>query len=268
MSFRKYKIPMPDNYNLKLISKSDLNEHTVHFVFQIENNELLSFVAGQFIRLILEQDGIEVFRSYSIANILSADKSPITEIELAVSWVKGGLATKELSSLEIGAKIKASAPYGRFCLPEKKWKRYFLVATGTGVTPYRSMQHELTSLMDQGAEIYVVMGARDESGLLYSDEFRENATKQGYHYITCLSRVPFDNPSHTDYQGHVQNYLEQIFFDPDEDIVFLCGNPAMVDDSFKMLKEKGMPVPQIRREKYVSPPKPKPKPPAFNIKQT
>jgi ferredoxin-NADP reductase len=89
---------MSDNFQLKLLSKTDLNEHTVHFVFQIENDESLSFEAGQFIRLILEQDGQQVFRSYSIANILSVDKSAITKIELAVSWVKGGLATKELSS--------------------------------------------------------------------------------------------------------------------------------------------------------------------------
>jgi ferredoxin-NADP reductase len=257
---------MPENFQLKLISKTELNEHTVHFVFEIENNETLSFEAGQFIRLILEQEGQEVFRSYSIANVLSADSSPIHQIELAVSWVKGGLATKELSSLEIGKSIKASAPYGRFCLPEKQWKRYFLVATGTGVTPYRAMQNQLMALIEKNSEVFIVMGARDESGLLYANEFRENAKTESYHYISCLSRVPLLNPTPTDYQGHVQSYLEQMDYDADEDIVFLCGNPEMVDETFKLLKDKGLPVPQIRREKYVSPPKPKPKAAAFNLK--
>ena len=36
------------------------------------------------------------------------------------------------------------------------------------------------------------------------------------------------------------------------DIAYLCGNPDMVDEAFAMLKEAGLPVPHIRREKYVS----------------
>jgi NAD(P)H-flavin reductase len=36
------------------------------------------------------------------------------------------------------------------------------------------------------------------------------------------------------------------------DIAYLCGNPNMVDAGFNALKEFGLPVPQIRREKYIS----------------
>ena len=36
------------------------------------------------------------------------------------------------------------------------------------------------------------------------------------------------------------------------DIAYLCGNPNMVDACFEALKAAGLPVPQIRREKYVS----------------
>ena len=36
------------------------------------------------------------------------------------------------------------------------------------------------------------------------------------------------------------------------DIAYLCGNPNMVDACFEALKGCGLPVPHIRREKYVS----------------
>ena len=36
------------------------------------------------------------------------------------------------------------------------------------------------------------------------------------------------------------------------DIAYLCGNPNMVDACFEALKEAGLEVKQIRREKYVS----------------
>lgn len=256
---------MPETLDLKLISIDEINEYTVHFQFDILNNKELELTAGQFIRLLFQQDGEEVFRSYSVANILKGNTDKVKTIELAVSWVKGGLATVGLSGMKIGDCIKASAPYGRFCLTDKMWGRYFLVATGTGVTPYRAMQNELTERIKQGAEVYIVMGARDGPGLLYAEEFKSNAELDGYNYVTCLSRENRSNPAKLAFDGHVQTFLEQVDFDLENDVVYLCGNPAMVDDAFNLLKEKGLPVPQIRREKYVSPPKRKKKA-AFDMK--
>ncbi len=256
---------MQNNLKLKLIEIKDMSTNTVHFNFEIISQQKLTLVAGQFIRLLFQQDGEEVFRSYSVANVLKSQTDTISNIELAVSWVKGGLATVGLSSMKVGDCIKASAPYGKFCLTDKTWKRYFLVATGTGVTPYRAMQNELFKRIEQGAEVYIVMGARDQSELLYENEFRENAKLDGYHYISCLSRRCLECPDVLDFTGHVQTYLKTIDFDLEHDVAYLCGNPAMVDDAFGLLKEAGLPVPQIRREKYVSPPKRKKKA-AFALK--
>ncbi|OOG65462.1 hypothetical protein B0E46_03715 [Rhodanobacter sp. B04] len=56
----------------------------------------------------------------------------------------------------------------------------------------------------------------------------------------------------TDRSGHVQNVLAEISPSAERDIAYLCGNPNMVDAAFAALKEFGLPVPQIRREKYIS----------------
>ena len=52
--------------------------------------------------------------------------------------------------------------------------------------------------------------------------------------------------------GYVQQFLEAFAPDAASDIAYLCGNPNMVDACFEALKAAGLPVPQIRREKYVS----------------
>ncbi len=138
-------------------------------------------------------------------------------------------------------------------LPDRH-ERYFLIATGTGVTPYRAMLKEIEVRLKQGSEFYVVMGAQDESGLLYEKDFV--ALEQAYehfHYIPCLSRVNREMSEPNDQQGYVQNFLAKFDFDPENDIAYLCGNPNMVDEAFGLLKEKGMPVPLIKREKYISP---------------
>src|SRR3546814_9127390 len=61
---------------------------------------------------------------------------PTLSAEIAVSYVAGGAATALFEGLDIGDRVDASGPYGRFCLvPDDDNRRYRLIATGTGVTP-------------------------------------------------------------------------------------------------------------------------------------
>ncbi len=50
----------------------------------------------------------------------------------------------------------------------------------------------------------------------------------------------------------MQNVLTELAPSAERDIAYLCGNPNMVDAAFAALKELGLPVSQIRREKYIS----------------
>ena len=52
--------------------------------------------------------------------------------------------------------------------------------------------------------------------------------------------------------GYVQQFLSEFAPDAARDVAYLCGNPNMVDACFGALKEAGLEVKQIRREKYVS----------------
>ena len=38
---------MQNNFELKLIDKKDMNAHTVHFIFDIINQQKLTLIAGQ-----------------------------------------------------------------------------------------------------------------------------------------------------------------------------------------------------------------------------
>ena len=234
---------------------TSLNDNTVNISFKVDSEQPFVVIAGQFLRLHFTQnDGFETFRSYSIANIFAEEKTIMDEVEIAVSWVAGGLATEKLSNMQVGESMEATGPYGRFCLLPDRHDRYFLIATGTGVTPYRAMLKEIAIRLQQGSEFYVVMGAQDETGLLYEADFvAMEQAHEGFHYIPCLSRKQRDQAGPNDQSGYVQNYLAQYDFDPENDIAYLCGNPDMVDEAFTLLKEKGMPVPLIKREKYISP---------------
>ena len=231
-----------------------------HFAFARDDNLPLACIPGQFIQVHFKYpDGSDARRSYSIAVGRAPDAEPDGRVEFAVSYVPGGSATALFESMPIGTVIDASGPFGRFCLfPRDANQRYLLIGTGTGVTPYRAMLPQLEQQMAQrGIEVVLLQGARTPDELLYGDEFRAFAnTHLGFRYLLCFSRTlpEADSPhAHPDVRhGYVQTVLPALAPNPGSDIAYLCGNPNMVDANFDLLRAIGLPLPMVRREKYVS----------------
>ena len=247
---------MADHFPLRLAASRMLAPSVRHMAFARADGTPFAFVPGQFVQVHFHYpDGKPTRRSYSVATIGAGDGGAVSHIEMAVSYVDGGAATDLLGNLKEGDSIDASGPYGRFCLMEADTnRRYLLVATGTGVTPYRAMLPQLKKLIAaRGIEIALIYGARNETELLYGDEFAAFAQENPqFHFYACFSRVPRAAPRPHDRNGHVQVALTELVPDAAHDIAYLCGNPEMVDQAFAQLKEAGLPIPHIRREKYVS----------------
>jgi ferredoxin-NADP reductase len=246
---------MADHFPLRLVDSRMLAPTVRHLVFERVDGQPLAFVPGQFLQIhFAYADGTPTKRSYSVATV-GDGRSPVQQIEIAVSYVEGGAATALLGGLEHGGTVEASGPYGRFCLQDgDALPRYLLMATGTGVTPYRAMLPQLAELLAAGdREVVLLYGARKEAELLYDAEFTAFAQAHpGFTYLSCLSREARTEPRPSDRMGHVQAALPELAPAADRDIAYLCGNPNMVDAAFAALKEFGLPVPQIRREKYIS----------------
>ncbi len=227
-----------------------------HYQFVRDDGQPLDFLPGQFIQIHFDYaDGTPTKRSYSLATIHDRALGPGEAVEIAVSFVPGGAATALFEGMDLGDHVSGSGPFGRFCLqPGDHNARYVLIATGTGVTPYRSMLPQLKAAMvERGVEVVLLQGARSPEELLYSDDFYAfAAANPGFRYMPCLSRELPENPHPDVRKGYVQQQLAEIAPDPARDIAYLCGNPGMVDTCVEALKEAGLTMPQIRREKYVS----------------
>ena len=227
-----------------------------HYQFVRDDGQPLDFLPGQFIQIHFDYaDGTPTKRSYSLATIHDRALGPGEAVEIAVSFVPGGAATALFEGMDLGDHVSGSGPFGRFCLqPGDHNARYLLIATGTGVTPYRSMLPQLhEAMVERGVEVVLLQGARTPEELLYSDDFYAfAAANPGFRYMPCLSRELPENPHPDVRKGYVQQQLAEIAPDPARDIAYLCGNPDMVDTCVEVLKQAGLSMPQIRREKYVS----------------
>ena len=218
------------------------------------NKESFDFIPGQFITLLLEHpDGVKR-RSYSIATIPGNNG-----IEFAVSYVKDGIASKLLFNLKPNDTINAIGPAGKLVLKQDDidCKRYILVGTGTGIAPYRAMLPEIKHRLDKDPDFKVdlVFGAQKRENLFYIEDFLQLANSEPrFNVHAQLSRMNSekDNLKPHEYIGYAQSAFERLNLNPQQDIIYLCGNPDMIDDSFDILTAEGFETGKIRREKYIS----------------
>ena len=249
-------IPVPAHFPLKLVGRRMLAPTVAHLSFVRDDGQPLDYIPGQFLQVHFEYaDGTPAKRSYSLATQHDHAMGPGESVEIAVSYVAGGAATALFENLEAGGTVTASGPYGRFCLmPADANRRYLLIGTGTGVTPYRAMLPQLARLMaERELEVVLLFGARTPAELIYGEDFYAFAAAHPrFRFVPCFSRELPADPHPDVRRGYVQDALAEFAPDADHDIAYLCGNPNMVDAAFAALKERGLPVPHIRREKYVS----------------
>lgn len=239
-------------FPITLVNAFMLSPFVKHFVFTCEQNPLFNFIPGQFITIHFEHQDKMLKRSYSIANAPIKDN----QIEFAAGFVENGPGTELLFHLSPGDKIHINGPFGRLILKESLPKRYVFVATSTGITPYRAMLPELKKRLIANPElqILILFGVQSEIEALYQEEWIALSTTfpEQVKLRFQFSRAKEISAASYQYRGYVQHAFPEVALNPIEDMVYLCGNPAMIDEAFEYLKGLSFPMQQIIREKYIS----------------
>ncbi|OED50212.1 hypothetical protein ACH42_01320 [Endozoicomonas sp. (ex Bugula neritina AB1)] len=241
-------MPIPQ-YPVMLKRKFQLSDNTIQLDFEFEEGppKGFSFIAGQFIQFLIPTKEKLQKRSYSIAcSPESFKKNGL--LEVAISLVEEGLASELFTKAEAGLSLNISGPFGVLTLPDSLNGQLILIGTGTGIAPYRSMIPSLQQLVTQEVSITLIMGARHRNDLIYLDDF---TTLKNIDCRICLSRETDLKQQNHEFSGYVQQQFTQLSLNPEADLVYLCGNPSMIDDAAAELKEIGFPPRQVKREKYV-----------------
>lgn len=240
-----------NTFPITLVESFMITPKVKHFVFKTELSPAFHYIPGQFITVHFNYQGKDLKRSYSIANEPKQDN----RIEFAAGYVEDGPGTQYLFNLAPGDQIQINGPFGRLILKEDNPERYILVATSTGVTPYRAMLHELSLRLTQhpNLNIVILQGVQRESEILYAKDFLSFAEQHPrLIFRAYLSREHnAESPAYI-HSGYVQSAFPDLQLNPQKDLVYLCGNPGMIDEAFNLLKEQGFAMQQIIREKYLS----------------
>jgi NAD(P)H-flavin reductase len=224
-----------------LLESREIAPEVRHFVFHVEDAESFPYVAGQFVSFTAEVNGSPITRAYSIAS-----PSCGRRFDLCLNRVIEGKFSPYLFELQPGDRVRMSGPYGAFIFRQPV-EDSILVATGTGVAPFRAMLHDQLS-RDSCHQFTLIFGVRYEHSLLYREEFEELECKYpNFRFWPTLSRP---EPEWTGRTGHVQKHLFEAIGERRDVNVFICGLKAMVDDVRSILKSSGFERKRIIYEKY------------------
>src|SRR5450432_1660690 len=154
----------------KVIRIENETEDTKRFWIEVPELSAFDFIPGQFITLDLpiHERHNKRWRSYSIASW--PDGTNV--LELVIVLDKRGAGTPWLfDNATVGTEISFRGPQGVFILREPIEDDIYLICTGTGIAPFRSMVHHIKNNNIAHKNIYLVFGCRTKSTLLYYDEF-------------------------------------------------------------------------------------------------
>jgi CDP-4-dehydro-6-deoxyglucose reductase len=223
----------------RLIDFWEAAPETRHFVFEADGP--VDFLPGQFVSVVAELEGKHITRAYSIAAPPNGAR-----FDLCLNRVDGGIISPYLFSLAPGGEIEWKGPFGVFVW-RKPVSDSILVATGTGITPYRSMLLERLPL-EPDRHFTLVFGARHEEGLIYRAEFEDLAGRYpNFRFLPTLTRPTGSWAGRT---GRVQSHVFEVLGERRDVDVYICGMAAMIDDLRNSLKEKGLDRKKIIVEKY------------------
>lgn len=227
--------PIPKSHQAEVVAKEFLNPSVVKLTLKV--SESFQFIPGQFLSLKVSEEN---FRSYSIC---SANPEK-TELSLLIKLLDGGLGSSYIKSLEQGSTVTFIGPSGKFRLSEKTLTYsstgVIFVATGSGFAPILAMLNQLEEKHHVG-KILLLFGVRTEADLFCVDEIKSFEKKfADFSYTLCLSQ------DHT--SGRVTKYLAELNAFSSE--IYLCGNPAMINECADLLKGRGVAEEHIHHEKF------------------
>lgn len=224
----------------------DETPNTRRFFVQVKDTNEFSFKPGQFVTLDLpiHEKKNKRLRSYSIAS--APDGSNV--FELLIVLVDDGLGTNYLfKNIVVGDELTFRGPAGVFILPDHIASHFFMICTGTGIAPFRSMLHYIHHhRITPTGKVYLIFGTRYQKDLLYHEDMKQLATQHDwFQYIPVLSREQWDGA-----MGYVHDVYLKLSKENNEAEFMLCGWKNMIDDARNFLSNAGFDKKQIHFESY------------------
>jgi ferredoxin--NADP+ reductase len=178
-------------------------------------------------------------RLYSIASTRQGDDGEGRTVSLCVKRVvirdgsdRLGPTSNFLCDAGSGDPVRVTGPVGRgFLLPEDPAAHLILVATGTGIAPFRAfLRRVYREWPEFSGSVTLIFGVRREAEILYRDEIESFRARPGYFLAYALSREQVGPGGSRLYVQHrLAERVEETWarLTRDNGYVYVCGLKGM-----------------------------------------
>ncbi|MEM1684824.1 MAG: hypothetical protein Q6J68_00090 [Thermostichales cyanobacterium SZTDM-1c_bins_54] len=231
---------------------------THHVVLSLEDSGF-SYVEGQSIGII--PPGTDANgkphkpRLYSIASTRRGDDGEGKTVSLSIKRLEykhpetgelvKGVCSNFLCDLQPGDEVKITGPTGKtFLLPEDKQATLVLIATGTGIAPFRAFMKRLfEEETDFSGSIWLFFGVPTTSTLLYKADLERFRAKYGSQFRVdyAISREQKNSKGEKMYvQNRMAEYADELWelFQKDSTYTYICGLRGMEDGINEVMSAK------------------------------
>lgn len=244
MGLFKKKKKTESSGNATVLTVAEIKEETpdsISIGFQVPDAEKSNFVfvAGQYLTLIADIDGIEVRRSYSICG---GEQDAL--LRIGVKRVKDGRMSNYLpNTLKIGDAVNVMYPAGNFRLEDGS-KSYVAFAAGSGITPVLS---QIKKTANDGGSYRLFYGNNSEESTMFKQELdalSNDHISVGYSY-TSKGDSRFT-------EATVSAILKENSELLKADAFYLCGPQEMIENAKAAITSFGVAPEKIHFELFVA----------------
>jgi ring-1,2-phenylacetyl-CoA epoxidase subunit PaaE len=227
---------------------------TVTIYFE-QPEPFLDYKPGQFLTLVMDFDGKELRRSYSLCTSPYVDPFP----GISIKRVSNGLFSNYLNEkIFPGKTINVLKPMGNFTTDfhSKNRRHFFLVAGGSGITPIMGI---LKSVLVNEPEsiISLIYCSRDEDNIIFKKQL-DMLQLANPDRLTVIHNLSRPSDSWTGSKGRISALtLKELFANAEyekryEEVYFLCGPDGIMDTAEKVLDELEVDKDRVHRESFYS----------------
>lgn len=254
--FKKKKEEVKSNSYLPLKVREVVKETTDTVTLYFEQPEpYLEYSPGQFLTVVMDFDGKEQRRSYSLCTSPFVDPFPA----ITVKRVENGLFSNFLNEKVFpGKTLNVLNPLGNFTATfhSKNKKHYFLVAGGSGITPIMGILKSVL-VNEPDSKVTLLYCSRNESQIIFSKVLDELENKnpgrlEVHHNLS--------QPSET-WEGMKGRLSKEVLTDfvnrteeerGFEKVYFICGPEGIMDQTTDVLSALGVDNSRVHTESFYS----------------
>ncbi len=242
-----------DNYiSLKIREVKKETSDTVTIFFE-QPDPFLEYKPGQYLTVILDLDGKEVRRSYSLCTSPYMDPYP----GITVKRVKGGLVSNYLNDqLRPGKTLEIMKPLGNFTTDfhSKNKNHFIMLAAGSGITPIMGIMKSVL-INEPDSKVTLLYCSRSEEQIIFKEEIEKLEDKfDGRCLVIHNLTQPSESWSGLKGRINKEKILDVLGSinhpDLDKTKYFLCGPEGLMDLAEETFKSQNVFESDIFRESF------------------